>query len=67
MWSHIYDSSEIMQNEIRGFHKNAFKEKVDSFNSDQKVNNCKVVNYMKIIFIKRKTRNAIGNSMGKPR
>lgn len=67
MRSHIYDSSEIMQNEIRGFHKNAFKKKADSYNSDQKVSNYKVVNYMKIIFIKRKTRNAIGNSMGKPR
>lgn len=29
----------IMQNEIRGFNKNAFKKKVDSFNSDHKVNN----------------------------
>ena len=31
MMSHIYNSSQIMQNEIRGFHKNAFKNKVDIF------------------------------------
>lgn len=66
--SYIYNSSKIMQKEIGNFHKNAFKKKVISIflkNPTHKANNRKVVNYMKIIFIK--SRNAIRNSLGKQR
>lgn len=57
-----------MQKEMRRVHEDAFKKKVNIFIQLTRLTTEKwLINYMEIIFIKRKSKNAIRNPKGKER